>query len=291
MNKISIEGCQFAYEVMGKGSPTVVLETGIGAESSEWGPVAATIARSNAVFRYDRAGRGESDRGQGNRDALTMVEELNALLEATQTKGPYLLVGHSFGGLLMRLFASAKSSSVYGLVLVESMHRRQFEVLGPAFPEPSPSDAQALVQMRAFWTGGWRDPKSTIEHVDFKRSFAQDRAVTSLGNLPLFTISAASALNMPFVPDASVRRRLQLMWDELQAELSHLSDNRRTVYLEKSGNFVQRDDPGSIARAIEALLRSRRAFSYPAQSAESSLNPQTIREMVRLRRGRRSSEP
>ena len=61
MKKISIKGRQFAYEVMGTGSPTVVLETGIGAESSEWGPVAAAIARSRAVFRYDRAGRGESD--------------------------------------------------------------------------------------------------------------------------------------------------------------------------------------------------------------------------------------
>lgn len=95
MNKISIKGCQFACQVMGTGSPTVVFETGIGAESSEWGPVASIIARSNAVFQCDRAGRGASDPGQGNRDAMTMVDELNELLEATQTKGPYLLVGHS----------------------------------------------------------------------------------------------------------------------------------------------------------------------------------------------------
>jgi pimeloyl-ACP methyl ester carboxylesterase len=108
--------------------------------------------------------------------------------------------------------------------------------------------------MRDFWTGGWRDSNSTVEHIDFERSFAQDQAVTSLGNLPLFTISAASALNMPFVPDASVRQRMQLLWDNLQNDLSHLSDNRRTVYLEKSGHFVQRDDPDSIVTAIEALL-------------------------------------
>ena len=126
--------------------------------------------------------------------------------------------------------------------------------MGPAFPDPSPSDVPALVQMRTFWTGGWRDPNSTVEHIDFKRSFAQDQAVTSLGNLPLFTITAASALNMPFVPDASARQRMQQLWDELQADLSRLSDNRRTHFLEKSGHFVQRDDPGSIVMAIEALL-------------------------------------
>ena len=154
LKKISIKGCQFAYEIMGTGSPTVVLETGVGAESSEWGPVAASIARSKAVFRYDRAGRGESGPGQGNRDALTMVDELGALLEATQTKGPYLLVGHSFGGLLMRLFANARIADVHGLVLVESMHHRQFQLLGPAFPDSSPSDPPPLVQMRDFWTEG-----------------------------------------------------------------------------------------------------------------------------------------
>ena len=186
MKKILINGRQFAYEVIGARSPTVVLETGIGAESSEWAPIASTTARSNAVFRYDRAGRGESELGQGNRDALIMVDELNALLAATQTKGPYLLVGHSFGGLLMRLFASANRASVCGLVLVESIHRGQFEVMGPAFPDPSSSDVPALVQVRTFWTGGWRDPNSTVEHIDFERSFVQDQAVTTLGNLPLF---------------------------------------------------------------------------------------------------------
>jgi pimeloyl-ACP methyl ester carboxylesterase len=257
MNKISIQGCQFAYEVMGTGSPTVVLETGIGAESSEWGPVAAVIARSNAVFRYDRAGRGESDPGQGNRDALTMVDELNALLEATQTKGPYLLVGHSFGGLLMRLFANARSADVVGLVLVESIHHRQFQVLGPAFPVPSPSDAPALVQMRDFWTGGWRSADSTAEHIEFERSFAQDRTLTSLGRLPLFVVSAAGFLNMPFIQDAAARQRMQHLWNELQADLSHLSYHRQTLYVEKSSHFVQREDPASIVWLLKHCSRSK----------------------------------
>ena len=255
MKKISVDGRQFAYEVVGAGSPTVVLETEIGAESGEWAQSPTPSRDQKLVFRYDRAGRGESDPGQGNRDALTMVGELNALLEATQTKGPYLLVGHSFGGLLMRLFANARSADVYGLVLVESIHHRQFQVLGPAFPAPSPSDAPALVQMRDFWTGGWRAANSTTEHIDFERSFAQDRAVTSLGNLPFFVVSAAGFLNTPFIQDAAARQRMQRLWNELQADLTHLSYHHSIVYLEKSGHFVQRDDPDSIVMAIEALLR------------------------------------
>jgi pimeloyl-ACP methyl ester carboxylesterase len=97
MNKISIKGCQFAYEVMGTGIPTVVLETGIGAESSEWGQSHPSSRDQMPCFDTTGQVGGESTPGQGNLDALTMVDELNALLEATRTEGPYLLVGHSFG--------------------------------------------------------------------------------------------------------------------------------------------------------------------------------------------------
>jgi hypothetical protein len=158
------------------------------------------------------------------------------------------------------------------------MHHRQFQVMGPAFPEASPSDAPALAEMRTFWSGGWRDPNSTVEHIDLERSLPQDRAVTSLGNLPLFVVSAASALNAAFIQHAAARQRLQHLWNELQADLSHLSDNHSTVYLEKSGHFVQRDDPDSIVMAIEALLRDTHAgLRYPAQSAELRLNLHRIR--------------
>lgn len=254
MKKIFINRLQFAYEIEGTGSPTVVLETGIGAESNEWGSVATTIARSNTVFRYDRAGRGDSDPGQGKRDAQTMVDELNALLEATKARGPYLLVGHSFGGLLMRLFANARRADVCGLVLVESIHSRQFDVIGPAFPTPLPSDVPALARMRDFWNGGWRALDSTAERIDFERSFAQDRAVSSLANLPLFVISAGGFLNMPFITDTEGRQRMQQLWNEIQTDFSHLSENRHMVYVDKSGHFVQRDDPASIVAAVETLL-------------------------------------
>lgn len=89
--------------------------------------------------------------------------------------------------------------------------------------------------------------------------------MTSLSNLPLFVVSAAGFLNMPFIQDAAARQRMQLLWNELQADLSHLSENHHGVYLEKSGHFVQRDEPASIVEAIEALLAKHTGVVYSAQ--------------------------
>ena len=68
----------------------------------------------------------------------------------------------------------------------------------------------------------------------------------SLGRLPLFVVSTAGFLNMPFIQDGAATQRMQLLWNELQADLSHLSDNRQTTYVEKSSHVVRRDDPGRL---------------------------------------------
>jgi pimeloyl-ACP methyl ester carboxylesterase len=78
-----------------------------------------------------------------------MVDDLHKLLGAAEIPGPYVLVGHSFGGLLMRLYASRHRDEVAGLVLVDSMHEDQFDVFGEMFPPPSPADPLALRQTRA----------------------------------------------------------------------------------------------------------------------------------------------
>ena len=94
---------------------------------------------------------------------------------------PYILVGHSFGGLLVRLFANRRTDDVAGLVLVDSMSDQQFDIFGRMFPPPTPLDPLELQKTRAFWTGGWRDSNSTQEGIDFPVSLAEGRAVTTLG--------------------------------------------------------------------------------------------------------------
>ena len=117
----------------GEGTPTVVFDAALGASSLSWSLVHPAVARVTRACVYDRAGFGWSDAGPLPRTAGRIADELHELLRRRQVPGPYVLVGHSFGGLVMRLFAARHATDVAGLVLIE-----------PALPEQwaAPGEAQ-----------------------------------------------------------------------------------------------------------------------------------------------------
>jgi pimeloyl-ACP methyl ester carboxylesterase len=122
----------------GEGSPTVVLDAALGASSLSWSLVQPPVARVTRACAYDRAGFGWSDGGPLPRTAGRIADELYQLLRHGDVSGPYVLVGHSYGGLVMRLFASRHKDEVAGLILIE-----------PAIPEEwtaPTSEQQALIR-------------------------------------------------------------------------------------------------------------------------------------------------
>jgi pimeloyl-ACP methyl ester carboxylesterase len=114
-----VEGRKFYIHRSGDGSPTIVLDTGLGGTSSHWALVQEGIAKFTTVCSYDRAGIGRSQRGEEVRDANHIASDLNALLLATGQTPPYIVVGHSAGGLYAHVFASRYPALVAGLVLVD----------------------------------------------------------------------------------------------------------------------------------------------------------------------------
>src|SRR5918993_3763302 len=112
---------------LGEGSPTVILEAANLGMSAHWVRVQQQVAQATRVCAYDRAGLGWSERGPEPRDARQISSELHTLLEgAAGTEGPYVLVGHSYGGHYARMYAARYSEEVAGVVLVDSSHPEQF---------------------------------------------------------------------------------------------------------------------------------------------------------------------
>ena len=127
---VDVGGHRLHLHCTGSGGPTVVLEPGQGGASSDLGWVAPAVARDSTVCVYDRAGRGWSDASDGPQDAARIAADLHTLLERAQVPGPYVLAGHSFGGLYVQTFAATYPDQVAGLVLVDSTAPKP----GPAPP-------------------------------------------------------------------------------------------------------------------------------------------------------------
>ncbi len=133
----------------GGGTPTVVFESGMGASCLSWTLVQPQVAQFTRAVSYDRAGHGWSDPAPKPRTAQQIALELHTLLDATGVPGPYVLVGHSFGGYVNRAFAHLYRNEVVGMVLVDSVHPAEWE-------NPTPEQCRMIVVgLRYAWIAAW----------------------------------------------------------------------------------------------------------------------------------------
>jgi pimeloyl-ACP methyl ester carboxylesterase len=117
---------RFHVNRSGHGMPIVVLESGLAASSVSWTKVQPAVSTFAHVMSYDRAGFGWSDRRRNPRRPVILAKELHELLEAAKLSPPYILVGHSFGGLIVRAFIQQYPQEVSGLVLVDALHPHEW---------------------------------------------------------------------------------------------------------------------------------------------------------------------
>ena len=238
-----------AGQAVGPGSPVVVLETGLGVGSETWGAVQEILSQTYQTIRYDRAGRGESDPAPKPRSALDLAADLHNLLAAAGIEAPLILVGQSFGGLLVRLYAGLHPERVAGLVLVEPTLEGQFERAAAALPPSAESDSPGLARFRQFWTQGYRLPENNQEGVDLVLSEKQVAPYRWFGGLPVVILSGDQPL--PELADRPAEaEKLQQMWWDLRQEQTSLSQNARHIVVRSSGHFIQVDQPQAVAEAV-----------------------------------------
>ena len=128
---VRVNGRRTHIHVTGEGTPTVVFESGMGASCLSWTLVQPQVAQFARAVSYDRAGHGWSDPAREPLTARHIAQDLHALLDAAGVPGPYVLVGHSFGGYVNRVFAHLYRDEVAGLVLVDSLHSAEWKNPAP----------------------------------------------------------------------------------------------------------------------------------------------------------------
>ncbi|HYV76429.1 MAG TPA: alpha/beta hydrolase [Candidatus Binatia bacterium] len=146
---VRVNARRMHIHVTGKGTPAVVFESGMGASCLSWTLVQPHVAQFTRAISYDRAGHGWSDPAHEPRTAQQIAQELHTLLDAIGLPGPYVLVGHSFGGYVNRAFANMYRNEVVGMVLVDSVHPAEWE-------HPTPEQLRMIeVGLRYAWIAAW----------------------------------------------------------------------------------------------------------------------------------------
>ena len=276
---------KFNFRCQGEGSPTVLFESGFGANSSAWFKVAPKVAAVTRVCAYDRAGYGFSDPGPLPRDGAAIARDLDAGLKAARIDGPYILVGHSAGGLYMRLFAARRRDEIRGMVFVDTSVEHQTQRLqalfgpraggidgllrkpteclrltsGPHGGADDPAlkpcigekdDAhQRQIEMRP---DTWRTQVSELDNLFTTTSDEVDRIGPLLQEIPVVMLTAGEA-DGPAGPDVLTPDAWTAFHNQLAARFR--KSESRVV---KSSHLMMLDRPEVIVEAIVGLVKAAR---------------------------------
>jgi len=288
---VDVGGYKMHLYCIGEGSPTVILAAGMGDFSVTWGAVQPEIAKTTRVCSYDRAGYGWSDPSPYDLTINGMAEELHTLLGSANVPGPYVMVGHSLSGLMVRVFTHNYPEDVAGMVLVDSTHEEQYIRLTAAIPKfgellqsgnengmrqyrffrflsstgvmalmpqfiPNSGFPEAIFeQYKANWstTNFFNTILAEAGALEEILADTRDMHITSFGSLPLIVLSAEPAGFDPNYSDAE-NQILGQIRQELQSDLLTLSSDSKWIVAEQSGHYIHHDQPDLVIDAILEMV-------------------------------------
>jgi len=303
---VNVGGYRLHIHCQGQGSPTVLIEAGANDCSLSWSQVQREVARFTRVCTYDRAGLGWSERrphlperlnlSGRSRTAHNLVEDLHTLLARSCLEPPYVLVGHSLGGLLVRLYAHEHPDQVAGMVLVDAVHEEMFLRYPEAFrrllqrgrkpmawflrlgemsaaagllalaPRLYPQQLLSIApeEARETYRGVMSADAKCLAAVREESGAVDDyhasvRAahITSLGDIPLIVLSHGQAQRVPGLSE-EVNQQKEQAEQQMQVELAAQSSRGKRIVAEKSGHLIQIDQPELVVDAIRQVVEAAR---------------------------------
>lgn len=229
----------------------VIFENGLGGRIEYWKKVLPAISNDSTTFVYNRPGYGHSDPASTPRDGSHVVEELRTLLRSKGLKPPYILVGHSLGGLYMQLFARRHPDEVSALILVDSTHPKQF-------------DGEGAIEKQSLWVRGVIALLATGVAKDeldlIPKTGQQVLSLPTFSGKPVFVLSAAKPLEKKsrLADDANAKRK----------DIARLYPGSKQIWV-NSGHVITLEKPESVISAIRETLplkTRKRVLKSPAHS-------------------------
>jgi pimeloyl-ACP methyl ester carboxylesterase len=290
---VDVGGYRLHITIRGEGGPTVVMDAGLAHISTVWSLVQPEVAMFTRVCAVDRAGHAWSDHGPFPRTSRQICQELHALLTNAGLAGPYVLVGHSFGGLNMYLYASMYPEEVAGLVLLDALSRdinlhtpREFGYfivanrlkyflfsrltrLGIArfyLRVKGVDAAQDFIvhlplELRYATIAGYLRKTFVAaagESASLRASVEQARLAQPLRDIPLVVVAhGIPEMFMGHMSPAEVAQ-VEQRWQKMQAELAQLSPSGTFMVAEKSGHKIHIDQPELVVEIIRQVVEAAR---------------------------------
>ena len=284
----TVDGYKMHLYCTGEGSPTIVLDAGLGNDSLIWANVQPTLSKTTRVCSYDRAGFGWSDLQPRPRDAHRITDQLHTLLTHAGIKGPIVLMGHSIAGLYIRDYAARYPQNLSGLIFVDGstplqedrfpgrtklvLLKAKLELLqtkwlyvlgipritrdcniGEGF-EISAGKMLSEDQCRAgLYTALEREDE------DFPQSGKETIHTGPFGDLPILIFSQD---NHP--SDSEPPSKVDEIWNQMQEDLKGLSTRSRRIVAKGSGHYIQADRSDLLNSEVTAFIRQIRGEALPS---------------------------
>ena len=226
-----------AYSLTGAGLPTVVLQSGLGDGRAPWAAVVSRLSATHTVFSYDRPGYGESSASAEARDPCSVAAELHSVLGAAGVAPPYVLVGHSLGGLYQYAFARLYPAEVAALVLLDPTHPTHWRRM----QADTPTLASVVSGLRA-----------TVFSAPMRREFDdQEKCIDRLSSLPPVNKPTRLLTRTRF--EMVEKGAFENMVHALERDWVSLTGAGRVEPIDGSGHYLHKDQPARVVAAIEAV--------------------------------------
>src|SRR5580658_3102459 len=258
--RFDVGGYKMHIDCTGEGTPTVILDSGLGDSYISWRNVQPQIAKFTRVCSYDRAGIGFSDSSSQPRTSRVIAGELHALLRAAGVAPPYMLVGHSHPDQENRLPRELKD--------MEGSWRREAEFMEYTMPFGIPRlfrfcDEDPVA--RAAECNWHTAAESVAELKAFPESAAQTASTGSLGDMPLAVLSHDPDKPSAELP-ADIAKTTNDAWEKMQEELARLSTRGTQVIAKNSAHYIQIDRPDVVIDAVRSVVGQVRGAQPAAPS-------------------------